>query len=1122
MVPRFRRVVLGCVVSIVVAAHTAGAQEPLTFFKNYFITGDYVVRGASLWRKGIDGVAKSTIAISGVPEDDVDVVAAFLYVQTAESVQWSGIDHAKFRGNDLGAGNNSYARALNWDSATPPCWSFLWPGTRRVVTYRADVLRWLPIKANGKIGVNGLHSIQVPDSRRVHAGGDDEDDRETPGEFGPRAVGASLVIVYRDPRQPLKSIVIYDGGFTKRAFAAFTQNVQGFYEASATSPAAKMTHIVGDGSALLSEKVFLNNTLVGVNSFAGTDGLRWDDRTFANLPVPGHASSVKVSVTPFLVPDCLTWSALVFSTEVQDSDGDGLLDIWESSAATLFDPNGQPLPNLHAMGADPHVKDLFAEIAYMYTSADTIYGTAAEPTHSHLPPYEALKMVGDAFKNAPTPINVHFDVGNNYQPNPGDLQTPYIVQASLARGGRNISETRACPDPSDPALPPVECSGPLPGQYPLYPGTVGWKTGFRFLRDEILGFDRNRKDTFRYILFAHSLGMPVEPCLNADGTTNVSCQEGPTANPNFHVPRTNSGIADFPGGDLLVTLGAFHDGDGKPVGSAFMQASTIMHEWGHNLELTHAGAPQIPREPNCKPNYLSVMNYLFQLRGLPDVDGIPRMDYSRDVNGPLNEFSLVESPLASQRYRTGWYVPKATSYVKTLGKAALKHCDGSDLSQTEIDDIAAGGGMVRVDAPNVSGAIDWNGNGSVPDTAFTQDIDFNGVIDGDPTRPELKASSNDWDAIHLNQLGGRRNVGGYYVDTHGRNAVGPLSLDVGRGDIGRGDIGRGDIGRGDIGRGDIGRGDIGRGDIGRGDIGRGDIGRGDIGRGYQGGGDLDVGGANEPAAELDLETAKAVSGNTPDPPNGLTACLTGADFSCGADGGDRPVRLTWQAPHLGRVVRYFVYRVPFTGEAFVPPVPLPTDPIAIVDGIEGAAPTGYFDFDAPLAAELAYFVTAQFDDGVVSGISNFATVTTPTPMVLDFEPFAPRPSVFSSADAPFTYGNATFSGGQLLQHTTNLPVDNTVVYGTTVGCAGCRSEITIAFAQKVSNFSVFLMNGRTVTITYTVEDDAGGSQDVTLVRNLDSGAATIALPDRGISQVVISTGDPFWDFLIDNVQFDAR
>jgi hypothetical protein len=30
------------------------------------------------------------------------------------------------------------------------------------------------------------------------------------------------------------------------------------------------------------------------------------------------------------------------------------------------DPNHQALPNLHAMGADPNTKDLFAEIGYLH------------------------------------------------------------------------------------------------------------------------------------------------------------------------------------------------------------------------------------------------------------------------------------------------------------------------------------------------------------------------------------------------------------------------------------------------------------------------------------------------------------------------------------------------------------------------------------------------------------------------------------------------------------------------------------------------------------------------------------------------------------------------------------
>src|SRR5262249_15762281 len=199
--------------------------------------------------------------------------------------------------------------------------------------------------------------------------------------------------------------------------------------------------------------------------------------------------------------------------------------------------------------------------------------------------------------------------------------------------------------------------------------------------------------------------------------------------------------------------------------------------------------------------------------------------------------SLIEDPLGSTLYRTGWYAPKSASYLKNVGAAALKHCDGSELSQAELDDLHrpdGRGGMVRIDASNVLGPIDWNANGVTPDTAFTQGINFDGTIDGGPGHPPLNPSPNDWLTLRLNQLGGRRSVGGYYTDTQGRKAVGPMSLDVGRGDIGRGDIGRGDIGRGDIGRGDIGRGDIGRGDIGRGDIGRGGIGRGGIGRGRLG------------------------------------------------------------------------------------------------------------------------------------------------------------------------------------------------------------------------------------------------------------------------------------------------
>ena len=126
------------------------------------------------------------------------------------------------------------------------------------------------------------------------------------------------------------------------------------------------------------------------------------------------------------------------------------------------------------------------------------------------------------------------------------------------------------------------------------------------------------------------------PCLDDAGTpvpansATDRCDAPLTSNPEFHAPRTNTGVADFPGGDILVTLGAFADTDGKPVGTPFMQAGTFMHEWGHNAELTHGGRPG---DPNCKPTYVSVMNYLYQLRGLLDDAGRPHLDFSRGALG---------------------------------------------------------------------------------------------------------------------------------------------------------------------------------------------------------------------------------------------------------------------------------------------------------------------------------------------------------------------------------------------------------------------------------------------------------------------------------------------------------
>ena len=185
----FRAGVLCTLLAILVSQSGIGATTaaPLSFFKNYFVTGDYTVGGASLWRKGVNGVATRRRADAGVPAT-ADILAAFLYIQTAEKTQWSGIDHAKFNGNDLGAGSASLAKALNWDAATVPCWSV--PArrppagdlSRRRAAVPAD-RRQRQARAS-----NRSHIVQVPDCGAIY--GDDDEGGTENGSWTARAPSA--------------------------------------------------------------------------------------------------------------------------------------------------------------------------------------------------------------------------------------------------------------------------------------------------------------------------------------------------------------------------------------------------------------------------------------------------------------------------------------------------------------------------------------------------------------------------------------------------------------------------------------------------------------------------------------------------------------------------------------------------------------------------------------------------------------------------------------------------------------------------------------------------------------------------------------------------------------------
>jgi hypothetical protein len=135
--------------------------------------------------------------------------------------------------------------------------------------------------------------------------------------------------------------------------------------------------------------------------------------------------------------------------------------------------------------------------------------------------------------------------------------------------------------------------------------------------------------------------------------------------------------------------------------------------------------------------------------------------------------------------------------------------------------------------------------------------------------------------------------------------------------------------------------------------------------------------------ELDLEVARAVSGDAPSPPNELSACLTSGG-QC-ASGGDLPVLLTWSTPNLGQPVSYSLYRF-VVGAGPFPPAPLAGQLINTLNGVPSTPPlwnrpqpppTAFLDRTAPPGQKVAYYVVATFADGSTSGVSNFATVVTP-------------------------------------------------------------------------------------------------------------------------------------------------
>ncbi len=160
----------------------------------------------------------------------------------------------------------------------------------------------------------------------------------------------------------------------------------------------------------------------------------------------------------------------------------------------------------------------------------------------------------------------------------------------------------------------------------------------------------------------------------------------------------------------MVTLGAWGPpAAGSPFTQGDRQAATFMHELGHTLGLGHGGGDSI----NFKPNYISVMNYIWQMPK-------PWM-YESTKNEDINGNGTTTD--------TTWTLDYSEQALPTLDENALIDTKGIGGSPNQWILYPYANPPGPTSKPILDNApVDWNQNG-IPETLPTSaDINNSGTL----------------------------------------------------------------------------------------------------------------------------------------------------------------------------------------------------------------------------------------------------------------------------------------------------------------------------------------------------------------------------------------------------------
>ena len=374
-----------------------------------------------------------------------------------------------------------------------------------------------------------------------------------------------------------------------------------------------------------------------------------------------------------------------------DADGDGLLDGWETRG---FDADGDGTidVNLPAMGANPLHKDLYLELDYE---------TGQSPNRADI---QAMKA---AFRAAPlgnpdgtTGVNFWADMGNLVDGSAREGQVANTCNDGVDNGGDGTI------DGADTNCKYLDASVEDPGATNCNDGIDNNGDGLADVNDPTC-------------LVGDNLGggsaIPTLGACNLDSTFYA----GKAA--NFNSARR--WIFRYAVSIALAGSCPKSGGWGEIGGNDFMEfnhdGGTILHELGHTLNLHHGGN----EDNNCKPNYVSGMNYDNQF-GIRRVGGGTIIDYSPprvaldgSTRGSAPIGNLVENNLDDGTVLDGTDNSNRYVFVDSTGTKVPFGLDQGANWNSDTDPPLESDQTINIDKAGTNGSPKGcAGNGSNNDT----------------------------------------------------------------------------------------------------------------------------------------------------------------------------------------------------------------------------------------------------------------------------------------------------------------------------------------------------------------------------------------------------------------------